>query len=150
MSAVFAHSPTIYESIYSLFNTSTAQVAGVTDVGYFLIMQPTPILTGQNSLGLNPSDERLVICLLSISYTDASDDTTVINAAKLFFTNVNALATQLGVNRNYIYLNYAGPFQNPIASYGAANVAHLKAASKKYDPHGLFQTGVPGGFKLSV
>jgi hypothetical protein len=24
----------------------------------------------------------------------------------------------------------------------------LQKASKKYDPQGLFQTGVPGGFKL--
>jgi len=25
----------------------------------------------------------------------------------------------------------------------------LKAVSKKYDPEGIFQKGVPGGFKLS-
>jgi hypothetical protein len=57
---------------------------------------------------------------------------------------------QLGVNRNYICLNYAAPFQILSRAYGPINVAHLKAASQKYDPHDLFQTGVPGGFKLSV
>ncbi|KAL8879214.1 MAG: hypothetical protein Q9198_003133 [Flavoplaca austrocitrina] len=31
---------------------------------------------------------------------------------------------------------------------GTQNVAKLQAAIKKYDPMGLFQTNVPGGFKL--
>jgi hypothetical protein len=45
-------------------------------------------------------------------------------------------------------MNYAAKGDDVISSYGAANKAILQKASKKYDPHGLFQTGVPGGFKL--
>ena len=55
---------------------------------------------------------------------------------------------KMGLQRQWIYLNYANDDQDPIGSYGSANVAKLQAASKKYDPTGLFQTNVPGGFKL--
>lgn len=49
---------------------------------------------------------------------------------------------------NSIYLNYATKDQDPISSYGAANVQKLKAASRKYDPEQVFQKLVTGGFKL--
>lgn len=34
-------------------------------------------------------------------------------------------------------------------SYGAENVAKMRAAAKKYDPEQVFQIRVPGGFKIS-
>jgi hypothetical protein len=37
-----------------------------------------------------------------------------------------------------------------IEGYGAANVAFLRDVSRKYDPLGVFQKLVPGGFKLGV
>ena len=57
-------------------------------------------------------------------------------------------AKEMGLLHQFQYLNYADPSQDPIQSYGAENVARLKAASRKYDPMGMFQTQVPGGFKL--
>ena len=56
---------------------------------------------------------------------------------------------QLGTARDYIYLNYAYPKQDPIRTYGAENVRLLKNAAAKYDPKGVFQKLVPGGFKVS-
>lgn len=50
--------------------------------------------------------------------------------------------------RKFEYLNYAGPHQSPLASYGADNLNFLRQISKKYDPTGVFQSKVPGGFKL--
>ena len=34
-------------------------------------------------------------------------------------------------------------------SYGAGNVAKIRAAAAKYDPKQVFQARVPGGFKIS-
>lgn len=48
----------------------------------------------------------------------------------------------------YKYLNYAFDFQDPIGSYGAKNKQFLQEVSKRVDPDGVFQQGVPGGFKL--
>ena len=59
------------------------------------------------------------------------------------------MAIAAGLFNQYIYLNYALASQDPISGYGAANVAALTAASKKYDPSQVFQTLVPGGFKLN-
>ena len=66
-----------------------------------------------------------------------------------YMRQVKAMAVAADLFNEYIYLNYALPSQDPISGYGAANVAALKAASKKYDPEQVFQTLVPGGFKLS-
>lgn len=49
---------------------------------------------------------------------------------------------------SYIYLNYAGEHQDPLGGYGTANVAKMAALSKKYDPKGVFQKLVPGGWKI--
>jgi len=46
------------------------------------------------------------------------------------------------------FLNYSSQFQDPISSYGEENKKRLQAVSIKFDPEGLFQKSVPGGFKL--
>jgi len=35
-----------------------------------------------------------------------------------------------------------------MAGYGEESLERMKGVSKKYDPEGVFQRGVPGGFKL--
>ena len=65
-----------------------------------------------------------------------------------YLKQVKAMAIAVGKFNEYVYLNYALPSQDPISGYGADNKAALKAASAKYDPNGVFQNLVPGGFKL--
>ena len=65
-----------------------------------------------------------------------------------YLRQVKAMAIAAGKFNEYIYLNYALPSQDPISGYGVDNKAALQAASAKYDPNGVFQTLVPGGFKL--
>lgn len=48
-----------------------------------------------------------------------------------------------------VYLNYADPSQDPLASYGEENVKFMKKVAAEYDAPGVFQTLCPGGFKLS-
>lgn len=64
-------------------------------------------------------------------------------------TRVKAVTAALGTDKPYIYLNYAYPGQDPIKGYGQEGVKLLREASKKYDPKGVFQNLVPGGFKVS-
>jgi hypothetical protein len=35
-----------------------------------------------------------------------------------------------------------------LSGYGEKNLEHMRKVSEKYDPEGVFQTMVPGGFKL--
>ena len=50
---------------------------------------------------------------------------------------------ELGEERNlylpFLYMNDASRDQKPIEGYGAANVAKLKAVSRKYDQAQIFQ-----------
>ena len=59
------------------------------------------------------------------------------------------MAASKGLKHDLIYLNYANADQDPLASYGEDNLSYLKSVAKKYDPKGIFQTQVPGGFKVS-
>ncbi len=54
-----------------------------------------------------------------------------------------------GTDNPYIYLNYAGKNQDVLGGYGKANVKKMKVLSKKYDPDGVFQTLVPGGWQIA-
>ena len=47
------------------------------------------------------------------------------------------------------YLNYADKSQDPMASYGEANIKLMKQVAAKHDPSQVFQKLCPGGFKVS-
>jgi hypothetical protein len=88
------------------------------------------------------------VVLLGVSWGDEADDDTIVNGVVDLFTKFDAYASSKGGLNDYTYLNYAYPTQKPIQGYGATNVAKLQSISKKYDPTGVFQKLVPGGFKL--
>ncbi|KAK7755091.1 hypothetical protein SLS62_002906 [Diatrype stigma] len=58
-------------------------------------------------------------------------------------------SVELGAAVGWEYLNYADCTQDPLATYGEANVAFLRRVAAEYDPAGVFQTRMPGGFKIS-
>ncbi|CAO1597599.1 hypothetical protein XANCAGTX0491_001406 [Xanthoria calcicola] len=112
---------------------------------------PTEITTkasNTNSLGLDASDGNLVLVLLGIQWTLATDDAAITSAANGWLAAAKAAAAKASLSNEYVYLNYAAPGQDPIAGYGAANKANLRSVSKKYDPDQIFQKAVPGAFKL--
>lgn len=80
---------------------------------------------------------------------DARFDNEVNSAVQKWLTLVQTYIAVHDVGYPFEYLNYAAPFQNPLASYGAHNLQFLKEVSKKYDPDQIFQRLVPGGFKLN-
>lgn len=86
--------------------------------------------------------------LVEAQWSNPLDDDRISQVANHVFTQIDEQAHQRNLTHRWIYLNYAGAFQDPIASYGSENKAKLQAVSKKYDPEGWFQKGVPGGYKL--
>jgi len=85
---------------------------------------------------------------VAISWSLASDDARILAAARNIVNRANSIAREQGLDFPYIYQNYAGQEQKVFPSYGSANLAKLKATSKKYDPSGVFQKLQPGYFKL--
>lgn len=84
----------------------------------------------------------------TIQWTSAADDALINGGAREIWRQADELAVEMGMMRDWVYLNYAAPDQDPLGSYGEGNVRVLREVSRKYDPTGLFQTSVPGGFKL--
>ncbi|KAL1603089.1 hypothetical protein SLS59_004746 [Nothophoma quercina] len=103
---------------------------------------------GGNALGLNPADGPLFHVLLYMVWDDASKDDTLNKAASEFMSAAKEEAKSRGLYNRYIYMNYGGPYQNVVPSYGDENLAKLKTIAKKYDPKAVFQTLQPGGYKL--
>lgn len=70
------------------------------------------------------------------------------NATVAWFDKAKAATVALGTDDKFLYLNFAGGFQDPISGYGAKNVEFLRRVAAAYDPQGVFQKLMPGGFKL--
>jgi hypothetical protein len=66
-----------------------------------------------------------------------------------YIAELDEFAKSVGADNPWIYLDYAFATQDPLASYGEDNLQKIRDVAKKYDPEGVFQTMVPGGFKVS-
>ncbi|KAF7672480.1 fad binding domain-containing protein [Alternaria burnsii] len=123
----------------------------------YVLYQPLPpsywrqsASKGGNMLGLERFGEQ-VLCLYQpyISWQGAEQDALFQGAGADLVNRIREYAESIGADNPYLYLNYADNTQDPLASYGSENVKKMKAAAKKYDPSGVFQKLVPGGFKIS-
>lgn len=126
--------------------------ANTSKIQFSFVFQPlTKAMTsfgcGKNSLGLCPSDGNLVILDLTMQWGDAADDAMIDAAAKSLINGSIAKAKAKGAYNQYLYLNYASPWQAAVASYGSDNVRQMKAVSRRYDPQQVFQ-GLVDGYKL--
>jgi hypothetical protein len=83
-----------------------------------------------------------------VDWRDAADDAAV-RAVPIAVTDTwKQQSTQRGLDIPFIFTNDASRDQNPLASYGSANVQKLKTIAAKYDPRGVFQNLQSGGFLL--
>ena len=151
----FKNDAAFLHSVYTMFKSAALQHSAVPGLVLNFAIQPIPpemtsksAATGGNSIGLDPSNGALVLCLFSATWDNASDDGPIMNTIKSLNSKVVDAAKSRGLFNEWIYLNYADAVQDPIGGYGAANGARLRAVSKKYDPDQVFQRNVPGGFKL--
>jgi hypothetical protein len=145
---VFSPSASILTDVYGLWNLTIDSVKDVDGIQHFVILQRVPAAMQGNSLGISASDGPLVLCLLAITWNRPGDDEFINNVAKTLLIDIERTTKAGGLFNRWKYLNYAANFQDPIISYGEASKANLQDVSKRYDPTRLFQTGVPGGFKL--
>lgn len=150
MNTLFHSAPRIVEKVHQLWNSTTDSIKNIPGIAYFIIFQRMPVIEPGNALGLEGLDVTpLVLCLLSVTWDQAEDDAMINSVTKTLIEEIDRATKAAGLFHRFKYLNYAAPFQDPIGSYGPASKAQLQAVSKKYDPEGFFQAGVPGGFKLS-
>ena len=125
--------------------------------GFFasIVFQPVAASTaaqgksrGGNPLGLEEEAQSWLI--IACGWALEADDTMVLATSAKFLDEVEKMAARKGLLKTFLYLNDAAKDQRPIDSYGHENVQKLKRISREYDPDGVFQTLVKGGFKLRL
>ncbi|KFA54288.1 hypothetical protein S40293_04840 [Stachybotrys chartarum IBT 40293] len=105
---------------------------------------------GGNVMGLDSATEDLLVLFLMPLWEDAQYDSEVHAAAELWYNSIKEYTISRGKDHTWEFANYAAWFQDPMASYGPENLQFLQDVSRKYDPSGLFQKAVRGGYKLGL
>lgn len=110
------------------------------------------IKNGGNILGLDEyiKNGNGQMFLATLGVNGADKEALGYPKIKAYTEDVEAYAKSLGLEWDWKFLNYAAREQDSVATYGAAAIAKLKAASKKYDPKGVFQKLRLSGFKIPV
>ncbi|KAK9769878.1 putative FAD binding domain-containing protein [Seiridium cardinale] len=104
-----------------------------------------------NALGVDPATKGTYLCWAGVvewigdSYADAAN-TWVENTTAA----INNATQAAGIYDAFNYMGDAAGFQEIYAGYGSENQAKLLSISQKYDPDRIFQTRLPGGFKIGT
>lgn len=104
--------------------------------------------SGGNAMDIPASDGPLFVVLINPAWKLANDDAHIFAEVESLVRELRGLASDKGLLHRYIFTNYGYSKDDVIAGYGEQSVSRLRAASEKYDPDGVFQSAVPGGFKL--
>lgn len=84
-----------------------------------------------------------------LSWSETGDDELFIDLGLMLTDGIAKFAAEHDTAVDYLYLNYADEDQDPLSGYGADRVVFMKEVAGRYDPLGVFQTLLPGGFKIS-
>ncbi len=105
---------------------------------------------GGNVLGLDDLRNNALLYTAGVGIlTDEAPREEAYALVKEMTAKVADYAKSVQGEMDFIYLNYAGDDQDPLGSYGASNIELMKDVAAKYDPAGVFQTRVSGGYKIS-
>jgi FAD/FMN-containing dehydrogenase len=143
--------------VYDLADATAKELLAVVGLAFTLTFQPLPYAlysksaaTGGNVLGLDRFQDDLINMLFTLSWQLPLDNARIETTMKRLEDDIEALSRERGLFNEFVYLNYAAEWQEPLDGYGEANVEFMRSVSRRYDPNGLFQKGVPGGFKLGI
>ena len=151
----YAVSATLLSNIFDVVNASVYDFSISEGILWDIALEPLPTVfvapgAGKNSLGTSPADGNSMVLLMSALGPDSSQNQKVHAKAAEIIGAVDAKAAEMGMLKRFVYANYADWSQHPLESYGTKNLAFLERTAKKYDPKGVFQKKVPGGFKLPL
>ncbi|KAI1735654.1 FAD-binding domain-containing protein [Xylaria scruposa] len=122
-----------------------------------MFLQPLPYYrwafgrqNGGNVLGLDNLQNNALLYTAGVGVI--ADDAPLEEAhalLKAMAAKVVDFAKSVQGEMDFIYLNYADIDQDPLSTYGASNIKLMKDVAAKYDPTGVFQTRISGGYKIS-
>ncbi|KAJ5496919.1 FAD-binding type 2 [Penicillium fimorum] len=160
VTATFVNNLDVLKKTVDIHNRMIEEARGSAkgnDYTMFTMIQPWPklftdhsIKQGGNMLGLDRFDENLFQVLIDYSWKNEADDELFNGLANNALEELVNYSKSIGADNEFIYLNYANSNQDPLSNYGHENVEYMRTVAKKYDQTGVFQTQVPGGFKVSA
>ncbi|KAF4636113.1 hypothetical protein G7Y89_g1974 [Cudoniella acicularis] len=139
-----------------LVNTLTNSI-GAENFITLNFFQPFPAFIGKiglqrggNMLGFDRENDNAILWTGSIALNSTQEDLAVAHQQLgAMASQVQEFARSVSGDVDLIYLNYADVSQDPIGSYGAENIQHIREVAAKYDATNVFQKRIPGGFKIS-
>lgn len=99
-------------------------------------------------MGLDGSRGTVSWISQSLCWSNAGDEGRVKQAQRNAKEAYMSWAAARGLADRFLYLNDADEFQDVFASYGSENVRFLQKVKKVYDPEGVFEKLMPGGYKV--
>lgn len=104
---------------------------------------------GGNVVGMEGLGQNAVLFQIQHMVRTAAQEAVARERLLAMRDTLKAYDQEQGIDVAWEYLGYADGQQDALGSYGAANVQFLKDVAAAYDPDQVFQTRVPGGFKIS-
>lgn len=104
---------------------------------------------GGNVMGLDRETENAVMLQVIMMVKGVELEELARKRMVKFRETIKQYSVDQGGAVDWQYLNYADYTQDPLKTYGEENVALIRQVAAKYDPEGVFQTRMPGGFKIS-
>jgi hypothetical protein len=151
----FRPSQAIYSRLAQLVTNSPLlqQLQGLTAGSAAFGIQPISesaisagVRRGGNALGLAAVNQTWFH--IDVGWWSSQDDARAVQVGKDLIEHIETETKSQGIYLPYLFMNDASADQDVIAHYGSKNVRKLKEVQARYDPHRVFQTLVPGGFKI--
>lgn len=155
-----AHKLEIMEAIDEIMVEHIEKMrALVADDAFEMIFQWQPVTPGNvrvmnerggNILGLEAvtADGPGLMYNIVFTVNTSENQDIVLPVAFEMQAAIQAKANELGMGKDWEFLNYAHGSQDPISHYGAENIALMHEVSRKYDAKSVFQNLRKTGFHL--
>ncbi|KAG8664692.1 uncharacterized protein FPOAC1_013472 [Fusarium poae] len=104
---------------------------------------------GGNVVGLDREKDNAVMFQVQLMINGVEQEKIARERMVHFRKTMKQYSIDQGAAVDWEYLNYADFTQDPLSTYGPKNVDFIRKVAKKYDPKGVFQTRLPGGFKIT-
>ena len=148
----YLHLPLLHQT-YDLWQRSCDAVRDYDGIVWSMSLQPiVPVIIArspflQEAIPTLPSDSKsIIVAQLTGTWKDSKDTAAIEAIALTLINDIDVAARKNDLQTGYIYLNYAHAGQNVFGE--GRKREWLRETSKHYDPEGIFQRCVPGGFKL--
>ncbi|OAA56878.1 FAD binding domain protein [Cordyceps fumosorosea ARSEF 2679] len=138
-----AGSPALISELLALWDASVLALLPRADAAYapFVIYQAVSRgqlrasrRRGPNAMGLAPEDGPMVVMHFLTGWGDAALDGVVMRSTRELVRAAEEAARRRGAHREFVYMNYAGEWQDVVRRYGPESYAQLLGTSLRYDP----------------